>query len=126
MTEKDMKRLTRYQLLELLILQSAQVDALQKQLEEAQKQLQDRKLQMEAMGSLAEASVQLSGVLEAAQNAADLFLTNARERIAALEAEAAEQAAEIIRKARQQAKKILEQAQSAADASHPDDSERNG
>lgn len=113
MTEKEMKRLTRYQLLELLILQSAQVDALQKQLEETQKQLEDRKLQMEAMGSLAEASVHLSGVLDAAQNAADIFLSNAQERIAAMEAKAAEEAAEIIRQAQQRARQILEEAQNA-------------
>ena len=114
MTEKEMRRLNRYQLLELLVLQTAQVDTLQKQLEETQKQLENRRLQMEVMGSLAEAAVHLSGVLEAAQNAADIFLANAQERIAAKETEAAEEAARIIRQAQQRAQQILEEAQSAA------------
>ena len=72
MTEKDLKKLTRYQLLEMLIIQTERADELQKKLEAAQAQLDSRDVQMTVIGSIAEASMQLSGVFEAAQNAADI------------------------------------------------------
>ena len=111
MTEKEMKKLTRYQLLELLILQTSQVEALQNQVADLQKQLHDRSLQIDQIGSLAEASVYLSGVMQAAQTAVELFQSGAQERIAAMEAEAAKEAARILEHAQQQAQQILADAQ---------------
>ena len=110
MTEKDLKKLNRYQLLEMLIIQPARADDLQRQLEQAQEQLNSREVQMTVIGSIAEASLQLSGVFDAAQPAADMYLSAAKDRAAAMEAEAAatlelarHQAQEILRTARQNA-----------------------
>ena len=61
MTEKDLRKLNRYQLLELLLVQTKRVEELQARLEEAEKQLNEQDLKMSSMGSIAEASLQLGG-----------------------------------------------------------------
>lgn len=114
MTEKDMKKLTRYQLLELLIAQSTRVEELQTQLEQTQAKLDSRDIQMTVIGSIAEASLQLSGVMEAAQKAADLYLAAVQDRIAAMEADAAKKAEQMLQEAQKQARQILREAEEAA------------
>lgn len=111
MTEKDMKKLTRYQLLELLIIQSEQVKDLQRQLDEMQKKVDSRDIQMSVVGSIAEASIQLGGVLTAAQKTADIYLEAVKERVAEIEANALREADKILEDARQQASHILNYAE---------------
>lgn len=114
MTEKDLKKLNRYQLLELLIIQTERANKLEKNLEEIQEKLDSREVQLTVMGSIAEASMQLSGVFEAAQNAADIYLNAARERAAETEAEAVRHAEEILEEAKQKARLILLEAEKNA------------
>ena len=76
MTEKELKRLNRKQLLELLLKQTERADRLQEQLDEAQKQLADRTLGVTEAGSIAEAALKLNGVFEAAEAAAAQYLEN--------------------------------------------------
>lgn len=111
MTEKDMKKLTRYQLLELLIIQSEQVKDLQKKLEEAQKELDTQEIQMAVVGSIAEASMQLGGIFEAAQRTADIYLNTVKERVVLIEEHANREAERIIREAQEKARQILEDAE---------------
>ena len=111
MTEKELKKLNRYQLLELLIIQIERADGLEKQLEEARARLADRDVRMQNIGSIAEASLQLGGVFEAAQSAVELYLNAVKERVAEVEAEALRQKEAILEEARQQARQILEAAQ---------------
>lgn len=80
MTEKELKKLTRYQLLELLIVQTERADKLQQQVEKLQNRIDDKEIQMTVMGSIAEASLELSGVFAAAQKAADLYLEAAQKK----------------------------------------------
>ena len=114
MTEKELRKLNRYQLLELLIMQTKRADELQAQLEQAQQELESREIQMESIGSIAEASIQVSGILEAAQNAADLFLNAARQRTEELEREKTAEAALITENAQAEAKRILANARQEA------------
>lgn len=109
-----MKKLTRYQLLELLIAQSTRVEELQAQLEQTQAKLDSRDIQMTVIGSIAEASLQLSGVMEAAQKAADLYLAAVQDRIAAMEADAAKKAEQMLQEAQEKARQILREAEEAA------------
>ncbi len=76
MTEKELKRLTRMELLEMLIDQSREVERLRDELEETKKALEDKRIAIERSGSLAEAALALSGVFEKAQEAADLYIAN--------------------------------------------------
>lgn len=76
MTNKELKSLSRADLLEMLLNQSREMEALQAKLQEAQTQLESRSIAVNSAGSIAEASLQLNGVFEAAQKAADQYLEN--------------------------------------------------
>lgn len=76
MTDRELKKLSRTDLLELLISESRENERLRDQLAQAEQQLQGRIITVEKAGSIAEASIQLSGVFQAAQNAAAMYLEN--------------------------------------------------
>ena len=80
MTEKELRRLSRMDLLEMLLEQSREVERLQKELETVKNQLGDRRIMEQEAGSIAEASLKLNKVFEAAQQAADQYLENIRIR----------------------------------------------
>lgn len=62
----------------MLIAQTRRTETLEKKLAEAERQLQDRNLTISEAGSLADAVIKLNGVMEAAQNAAQQYLDNAK------------------------------------------------
>ena len=99
MTEKELRKLTRYQLLELLVVQTERAEELQKKVEELEAQNRERNIQLSKLGSIAEASMQLSGVFQASQKAADLYLDAARKQAAELVEDAQRQADAIVRRA---------------------------
>ena len=78
MTDKDLRKLSRADLLSLMLAQSKEIDRLKAELADARKQLEDRHLLLEKSGSLADASLAIFHVLEDAQKAADLYLENVR------------------------------------------------
>ena len=78
MTDKELKKLSKADLLSLLLTQSKEMDRLKEELAEARKQLEDRSILLEKSGSLADASLAIFHVLEDAQKAADLYLENIR------------------------------------------------
>lgn len=92
MDEKQMRKLSRYQLLELLIMQTERADALEKQVAELEERLNEKEVKISALGSIAEASLQLSGVFEAAQKAANIYLDNAMRKADEIEAAAKKRA----------------------------------
>ena len=106
MTEKELKKLNRYQLLELLIVQTERADKLQARLEEAQKQLELQEIKLSSLGSIAEASLQLSGVFEAAQKAADAYINAAKQHAEEIESDAERKASLLITTAVQEVKRI--------------------
>lgn len=83
MTDKELRRLRRGELLEMLLEQSKenqelqeQNEGLQKQIEELQEKLNDRKIMLDEAGTIAEAAFQLNGVYEAVQAASEQYLEN--------------------------------------------------
>lgn len=76
MTDQDLKKLKRADLLELLIAETKENQALRARLSEAEEKLRSRDIAIDEAGSLAEASLKLSGVMQAAQEAAGLYLEN--------------------------------------------------
>ena len=80
MTEKEMKRLSRAELLELLLAEAEENRKLRKQLKEAQNALEDRKIAWEQAGTLAEAALRINQVFEAADRAAKQYLDHIRMR----------------------------------------------
>lgn len=96
MTEKELKKLNRYQLLELLVMQTERADKLQEKVEELENRLQERDISLSKLGSIAEAAMHISGVFEASQQAADLYLDSAKKQADAILAYARRQAASLI------------------------------
>jgi len=79
MKEQDLRKLTRGELLEMLIQQSEELEQVQEKLWDCELQLKNRKLQMDQAGSIAEAALKVSGVFEAAEVAASQYLENIKE-----------------------------------------------
>ena len=78
MAGTELQRMSRKELLELLVLQSKENDRLKKRLSEVEAMLEDRQILLEQAGTIADASLQLNQVFEAAQRAADQYLVNVR------------------------------------------------
>ena len=117
MTEKELKKLNRYQLLELIILQTEQMDSLRSDLQAAQKALEEKQIHLSNAGSIAEASLQLSGIFEAAQAAADIYLEQVKaqtQNFAQMEEDARAKAAAITGAAETEAEAILADARAKA------------
>lgn len=81
MTEKELRRLSRAELLEMLLARTEENQKLKKQLREAQEALSDRRIAIEKAGTMAEAALKLSGVFEAADRAARQYLENIIRRV---------------------------------------------
>jgi len=78
LTEKELKKLNRKQLLELLLMQTDRADQLERKLAQLEKRLSDRNIAEMEAGSIAEAALKLNGVFEAAEAAAAQYLENIR------------------------------------------------
>lgn len=78
MTEKELKKLSRADLLELLLLQTRETERLQKALDEANAKLEERTIHLNKAGNIAKAALEINGVMEAAQEAANQYLENVR------------------------------------------------
>jgi 5-bromo-4-chloroindolyl phosphate hydrolysis protein len=77
MRRKDeLKKMSRLELMELLVLQSEEIDKLRNELEEYKEKLESRRLEISKAGSIAEASLKINGVFEAAEAAASQYLEN--------------------------------------------------
>ena len=76
MTDKELRRLGRSKLLEMLIAQTAENDQLKIRLEQAEAQRQNRRIAIDKAGSLAEAALSLNGVFQPAEAAAQQYLEN--------------------------------------------------
>ena len=76
MTDRELKKLRRVDLLEILVEQSREIERLRAELKEAQEKLESRTLVMEKAGSIAEAALQINKIFEAADAAAKQYLEN--------------------------------------------------
>ncbi len=76
MTDKELKKLSRTDLLEMLIEQSKEIERLQKIIKSNEKELQSKRIMLNEAGSIAEASLKINKVFENAQKAADQYLAN--------------------------------------------------
>lgn len=101
-----------------------QLSETEQKLAEAEQKLAKRSILLEKAGSVAEAAVEISGVLEAAQAAADMFLENARrihgEEAARQYREMQERMREMERRTRAKCLLMLREARDAADSRDTD------
>ena len=78
MTEKEMKKLSRTDLLRMLIDQGEEMEALKEELEKAKAEISEREIKLTEAGSIAEAALKINGVFEAAQAASQQYLENVK------------------------------------------------
>ncbi len=78
MTEKELAKLKRGELLEIMLAQSREIERLREELARTREELEDKQIRIQKAGNLAEASLALTRVFEEAQKAADLYLENIR------------------------------------------------
>ena len=78
MTDRELRRMSRSELLEMLIMQMEENEELKKRLEEVENELESRRITVAEAGSIAEAALRLNDVFEAADRAARQYLDNVR------------------------------------------------
>ena len=78
-TDKEFRKLGRADLIEIIYQYQKREQALLEENAELRRRLEDRQLRIGELGSIAEASLALNGVFEAAQAAADQYLQNVQE-----------------------------------------------
>lgn len=121
MTDKELRKLRRDDLLQILIDQQKQIDALKAELQLSKEALNNRDMAIQESGTLAEAALKMNGVFDAAQSAADEYVAQIRKKADEMAAEAEKKAEEarkqaenVVRNARSEAEHILSQARSEA------------
>ena len=142
MTDKELQKMKRIELLEMLVEQSKQVEDLQKQVNKLEKELKSREIMMDQAGNIAEASLMLNGVFDAAQAAAQQYLENiqnlsgrqqkvcekleqeTREKCELLAKETVERCSLLEKETEEKCKSMLEEAEKAADKRWNDISNR--
>ena len=78
MTDRELRKLSRIDLLEMLVDLSEELNQTKEQLHNAEEKLRNREIVINQVGSLAEASFQLNGVFEAAEAAYEQYTENIR------------------------------------------------
>lgn len=78
MTPKDLRKLSRLDLLDLLIEMSEELQTVKDKLAQAEEMLRDRKIAIDKAGSIAEASLQVNDVYVAAEAACQQYMENIR------------------------------------------------
>lgn len=108
MTEKELQKLTRQDLLELLLEAERENDALRREVETLRSEAADKRLLLDKVGSIAEAALLLNGVFSSAQAAADQYVMNVK-RVCDEKSDRVRQASDIVQKAQQEAKQLREE-----------------
>ena len=72
----DLSKLSRKELLELMLKQSEEIDSLKMQLEECNNKLNDKMVDIEKAGDIATACLKMNSIFENAQQAASQYLYN--------------------------------------------------
>ena len=120
MTNKEFKRLSRSQLIDIIYQFQLQVDKLTERNQELEKELADKRLRFESVGNLAQASLVMNDCFQKAQDAADQYLFEIQE----MYKKAQEECQSIIESAREEAKAIssvsLQTMEGANEKAEPD------
>jgi len=72
--DKNLKKMSRKELLELLVMISKKNDELEKELNKTKKLLEDKRIIISEAGSIADAALKLNNIFEIAQKSADQYL----------------------------------------------------
>ena len=81
MTDKEFKRLSRAQLIDIIYQYQVKQDELTAENEKLSKALEDKRIRVTEAGNIAEAALELHKVMEAAQNAANHYIEEMQQRV---------------------------------------------
>ena len=107
MTDKEFKRLSRPQLIEIIYQLQIQIDKLVEQNQSLERDLEDKRLRINNAGNLAEAVLEMNDCFRNAQNAAEQYLNE----IKIMREETEAERERILAAARAEAEKIIAAAQ---------------
>ncbi len=123
MTDKEFKRLSRSQLIEIIYQLQLQMDKLTEQNQELERQLADKRLRLQSAGSIADAAIEINDCFRSAQSAAEQYLNE----IKAIREETEAERQKILAQAREKAGAIIAAAKEAQDdyysATEPNEAE---
>ena len=111
MTDKEFKRLSRAQLIDIIYQLQLQVDELTLQKQDLEKALEDKRLRIGNAGNIAEAALEINDCFRSAQNAAEQYL----QEIKAIREETETQRQSILAQAQVEAEAILADARKTLD-----------
>lgn len=115
MTDKEFKRLSRAQLIDIIYEFQLKQNELTAENERLTKELTDKRIRMSQVGNIAEASLEIHNVMQAAQAAAEQYL----EEIRTIRVETEESCQQLIKKAQQEAADILARAKAGQTSYDP-------
>lgn len=117
MAEKELRRMSRPELIEIIYALKSNEESLQKKNAHLEEQLNNRTIQISEAGSIAEAALQLNDIFSTAQIAADDYLTSIKAANVSMEEEqkaAAKEAERVVAEAQAQAEQIVAEANAEA------------
>ena len=103
MTDKEFKRLSRAQLIEIIYQLQLQIDKLGEQTQELESELKDKRLRLQSAGNIADAALEINNCFRSAQNAAEQYLNE----IKAIREETEAERQRILSEARAEAAAII-------------------
>ena len=111
MTDKEFKRLSRAQLIEIIYQLQLQTDKLNEEKQELESELADKRLRLSNAGNIADAALEINNCFRSAQNAAEQYLNE----IKAIREETEEERQRILALARAEAEAIIADAKKTHD-----------
>ena len=99
MVSKELKKLSRRELVDIIYQLKKNEEQLQEKIASLEEELQDKRIKLSVAGSIAEAAVDITNVFHTAQRTADLYL----HEIACMKAEAERECAKMLEDARKEA-----------------------
>ena len=109
MTDREFKRLSRAQLIDIIYQLQLKQEELTSDNEKLSKALEDRRLRVKKAGNIAEAALEMHNIMQSAQAAADLYL----EEIRIMRDETEEKCQKLLERAQKEANAIVAQAKKA-------------
>lgn len=85
MDEKKLKKISKKELLEIMLAQAKRIEELESELDKTKEKLDSKKIAIDESGSIAEAALKLNGIFEVAQVTAKQYLFNIEEKCKKME-----------------------------------------
>ena len=103
LTDKEFKRLSRAQMIEIIYQLQLQIDKLSEQTQKLESELADKRIRLSNAGNIADAALEINDCFRSAQNAAEQYLNE----IKAIREEAEAERQRILAQARAEAAAII-------------------